>query len=594
MVVLAVLGLAIAGLFVIPAFLFLCLDKKQTSLEPQLTSHKKKESKKAQENSTRKKKADDSGDATVIVNGNAVTAKKEETPRSSANLHETESQPVADVNDTLTNGGAVTPRASVVNEVSPSNSQRSSRASGGQSRLSSQDRALPDVPQEQNARLSANSERSPSTKRALPDLPSASLPSAQGDPSNLYDHLERDLPTHQIRPKNSSVKKTPECVIDEEGSASSVGLIEPDEITRNSVFTSTDPHEVYSKVIDTEESKTQKPDTLMVQEISTSRIKDPYSTVRKDGVSSQPKSPTKEEVKVIRNDGEPVYQPAPPVPVKAYDLVEELANGEAGAAGGADTGVLVADNAQDSGSGYYAVSADNGPLPDDRTAPVHAVASESYDVLTGRESIVRVQARLNSPPEEGDYDSVDEKAGETPSAPASKADDDGSGATEIYAEIDVVPPPPVAATNRPFRKRSTTPKEEIYAEIDTPDLHPSKSNLSKSKMDPYEKVDFVGNKGEQMELTGYASNNQNNDEEDYAECDLVPDNAQQHSAPDAANRHASNASDYAMVAPLPPPEPPHHPHGTEERPFQRYTRREHVYQEIDEVDKEPPPPNKDS
>ena len=66
---------------------------------------------------------------------------------------------------------------------------------------------------------------------------------------------------------------------------------------------------------------------------------------------------------------EPIYSTAPPVPDRMYDVDDELGTAEEGAVGG--VAIVIDNNAQDSGSGYYAVT-DDGPAPDVMVSTPHA------------------------------------------------------------------------------------------------------------------------------------------------------------------------------------------------------------------------------
>ena len=218
-----------------------------------------------------------------------------------------------------------------------------------------------------------------------------------------------------------------------------------------------------------------------------------------------------------------------------------------------------------------------------------------------------------------------QKPGEGPaSAPAVPSE--SPSAMEIYSEIDNQQEggSSTAASARPASRMSV--KEELYAEIDS--LEPSSSStaragasLNTQLADPgYEKVDLTVSKGEQTDSAGYAivkesagaraaSSNTtaaaaaNDDEEDYAECDPVPGAGVERISPSDLNhhllRHGSDVSDYATVADTRAPssveqqQPQSPPINNSDRPFQKYVKKEHLYQEIDVVRDDKNPPDKE-
>ena len=225
----------------------------------------------------------------------------------------------------------------------------------------------------------------------------------------------------------------------------------------------------------------------------------------------------------------------------------------------------------------------------------------------------------------------------------------GGGSTnELYAEID---PDAMAQNNQNGAQAAPSAhasfQEELYAEIDTPSGAASnaKPPSNKSSSDrkpgdpPYEKVGYngagaaqaVNSKGEPIDSAGYAIVKEstspvtvpstNDDEEDYAECDPLSESGASASKPIITDDSITGSdSGYATVtyngaksssanAGEKPPEPPATPHptspppgaagssggvtGNEGKPFQKYVRKkEHLYQEIDEVRLENNPPDK--
>lgn len=120
----------------------------------------------------------------------------------------------------------------------------------------------------------------------------------------------------------------------------------------------------------------------------------------------------------------------------------------------------------------------------------------------------------------------------------------------------------------------------------------------------YEKVDF--SKVGSVKVNGPASSSNgpvDDDEEDYAECDPLPAGASANSISASSaqlSRAGSDVSDYATVEDSTRPPLPQSslPNGTattsQVKPFQKYSKRkEHLYQEIDEVREEAKnPPDK--
>lgn len=217
-------------------------------------------------------------------------------------------------------------------------------------------------------------------------------------------------------------------------------------------------------------------------------------------------------------------------------------------------------------------------------------------------------------------------------AGAASVDDDAEdGPSELYAEIDQ--PATGSGMIQSGNTRQSIAKEELYAEIDSPSLRPVQAGAASNRLRPfqhsdagYEKVDFNGPKGEQIDSAGYAIVKEDggaagagaasqlaNDDEDYAECDLLPQAAASALPPFVINerltRHGSDVSDYATVnntdestsAAASQPEPLAHASSgdssSQTRPVreQKYSKKkEHLYQEIDEVRIEKSPPDKGS
>lgn len=204
--------------------------------------------------------------------------------------------------------------------------------------------------------------------------------------------------------------------------------------------------------------------------------------------------------------------------------------------------------------------------------------------------------------------------------------------------------------NQSYNDRAASAhREELYAEIDTPasdaaTTHSAVATLSVSKRpgDPgYEKVDFTtkpSSEVQTLDSAGYAIVKEANssvanvpstpdDEEDYAECDPLPQGGAATPRPLLDDSVAGSDPGYATVtfnqnksgtsSNQKPPEPPKTPHptspppgvaasascaapassaasaGADNRPFQKYVRKtEHTYQEIDEVRMEKSPPDK--
>lgn len=175
-------------------------------------------------------------------------------------------------------------------------------------------------------------------------------------------------------------------------------------------------------------------------------------------------------------------------------------------------------------------------------------------------------------------------------------------------------------------------KEELYAEIDTPNsgatVKPKNSPAIQSSPGGATAV-ARNSKGEPIDSAGYAIVKEAaspvtvpstvDDEEDYAECDPIPQSGGASAAKPTIVDDSVTGSDsgYATVTfngtkskttnvSQKPPEPPATPHpispppmasggaaANDDRPFQKYTKKkEHLYQEIDEVRMDPNQPDK--
>lgn len=214
-------------------------------------------------------------------------------------------------------------------------------------------------------------------------------------------------------------------------------------------------------------------------------------------------------------------------------------------------------------------------------------------------------------------------------------------ASEIYAEIDNQPstskkPLPSGASNHPPSSARHIMREELYAEIE--DAPKSQKCVRIGNPTPnfrfadpgYEQVDCGEAKGEQTDSAGYAivkgasqagaappSNIMNvDDDEDYAVCDppglaqsalsgviarvninTRPDtDSSDYSTVTVATEGASSTNQQSVSVPAAAATAEASVPAETQRPHQNYRRKEHVYQDIDEVrdkqDKPEKPPDK--